>query len=220
MPSTGKREDGQRLSPEEAASFIAAGRRIAAHDLVRFSSGNCSWRVAPDLVALTAKGAWLGELTEAEIALCRLEDGEVLGEAAPSVEAGLHLGILRARPDVDVVLHCQPPAATAVACSRIVERSFDVIPEVPFYCGEVAVVEYLAPGSPHLAEAVTAAGRSHDVVVLRNHGLVVAGRDFTDVVQKAGFFELACWIVVHGHGVRPLAPGDAAALRERAAREV
>ena len=209
----------EQLSDAQIERFIAAGRQIAGADLVRYSSGNLSWRVEADLVAVTARGAWLGHLTPDRIALVDLTTGAPRNEVACSVEAGFHRGILSERADIHVVLHCQSPYATALACGPCDEVSFDIIPEIPFYVGEVGVIPYGTPGSPELAASVVAAMRSHDLVILRNHGQVVGGRDFTDVVQKAGFFEFACELLTHGAATRPMAPDAVRALRERAARE-
>ena len=38
--------------------------------------------------------------------------------------------------------------------------------------------------------------KNHDLVVLKNHGQVVVGKSFDDVIQKALFFELACGIIM------------------------
>ena len=103
---------------ERIREFIAACRRVAMADLVRFSSGNMSCRLDDALMAVTAKGAWLGELERDRVALCRIADGAPAGGPTPSVESGFHAGIYRVRPDVAVVLHCQSPCATAVACGR------------------------------------------------------------------------------------------------------
>jgi len=70
-----------------------------------------------------------------------------------------------------------------------------VIPELPIYVGEPAVVKYSPPGSKELADETIAAMQGHDLAILQNHGQVVVGKDFNDTIQKAGFFELACQIL-------------------------
>ena len=85
--------------------------------------------------------------------------------------------------------------------------------EIPFYIGPVARVPYLLPGSRDLAEAVTAAMRDHDMVVMGNHGQVTVARDLEHVIQNAEFFELACGIIVRGGpAVTPLSDEMAAEL--------
>ena len=54
----------------------------------------------------------------------------------------------------------------------------------------------LTPSSKELAEKVVSAVQTHDLVILQNHGQVVLGEDFDDAIQKAGFFELACQILM------------------------
>jgi len=192
------------ISRDRIQAFIDGCRRVAAADLVRYSSGNMSWRVGGGLMLVTAKGAWLGELTPDDVAVCRIEDRASLNGKTPSVESGFHAGVFLARPDVDVVLHCQSPCATAIACGEPRDYDFWILPEIPFYVGEPAFVDYMTPGSPELATAVIEALKDHDLVVLRNHGQVTVGWDFRDVVQKAGFFEMACDMLLHGHDVRPI----------------
>lgn len=38
--------------------------------------------------------------------------------------------------------------------------------------------------------------KGHDAVLLSNHGQVVSGRDFDEVLARALFFEMACRIIV------------------------
>jgi ribulose-5-phosphate 4-epimerase/fuculose-1-phosphate aldolase len=46
---------------------------------------------------------------------------------------------------------------------------------------------------------VTESMKTHDLVVLQNHGQVVVGKSFDDVIQKALFFELACGIIMRSN---------------------
>ena len=204
----------------EIKAFIAACRRVAGIEPRRFSSGNMSCRLSDGTMAVTVKGAWLGLMDDDHVAVCRIEDGECIKNGkTPSVESRFHAGVLRTRSDVNVVLHCQSPCATAVACGNPVAYNFAVIPEIPFYIGTPAIVEYMTPGSVELADAIIKAMASHDLVVLRNHGQVVTGRTFDDAIQKAGFFELACEILLHGKDICPLPAEGIESLRARSARE-
>ncbi|MHC4738699.1 MAG: class II aldolase/adducin family protein [Planctomycetota bacterium] len=181
---------------EKIKEFVHACHKTAACGLLRCSSGNMSCRLNEELVALSVSRTWLAELGADEVAICRLEDGRCINDKTATVEKPLHLGILRDRNDVNVVLHFQSPFATAIACGRPQDYNFSIIIEVPYYIGDVGIVEYLPPGSAELAEAVVSAMKKHDLVILRNHGLVAAGRDFKEVIEKASFFELACQVLL------------------------
>lgn len=181
---------------EKISEFVAACRKACECGLLRYSSGNLSCRLDDELVAVSASRSWLGEMTADDVVICRLADGEIIGGREPTVESGFHLGTLRCREDMDVVLHFQSAFATAIACGDAKEYNFNVIPEVPVYIGEIGYVDYLPPGSKELADAVVSAMEGHDLAILQNHGQVVVGKDFRDVIQKAGFFELACEILM------------------------
>ena len=199
--------------------FAKGCRQVAAHGLVRCSSGNLSWRIGADRMLIKSSRAWLGEMTRDAIAVCRISDGKPQTDIAPSVEIGFHAGILRRRREMNVVLHFQTPYATALACSRQKSINYDVIPEIPFYLGPIAAVPYLPPGSKALSEAVALAMQTHDLVQLRNHGQVTVGRHFRQAIQNAVFFELACKILCHA-GKEARAMSAKAAQNLRAAHTV
>ena len=187
--------------------FVEACHAVAQHGLVRCSCGNLSMRVDEKRFLVTATGSWMSHLTREQVAVCRLDDGTSPNDKKPSSETGFHAGILRARSDVNVVLHFQTPCATTVACQPANPVDFSFIPEVPFYIGPVARVPYFTPGSDELAAAVTQAMRTHDMVLLSNHGQVTAAKDFEHVLQNAEFFELACQIILlGGNSIAPLDP--------------
>ena len=204
-----------RVSRDKLEAFAAACRQAAQHALVRCSSGNMSARLDEHHMLIKASRAWMADMTPDDVALCRIADGATLNGRTPTVEIGFHAGVLRTRPDVNVVLHFQSSAATALACSTdLPSINFFVIPEMAYYIGPVAVVPYLLPGSAMLADAVVAAMKDHDMAILRNHGQVTAGKDYADAIQKAAFFELACHIILHtAQRASALSPSAIAQLR-------
>ena len=191
--------------------FVAAAHRVAECGLVACGSGNLSWQVDNALMLITTTDSWMANLSQEDVAVCRIMDGVSLDEKRPSKEIGFHIGALREREDVHVVLHFQSPCATTIACLEPMLTDFSVIIEIPHYIGPVAVVPYLAPGSSELAEAVTSAMREHELAILRNHGLVVVGEDFDQATAKATHFELACKIILGAGGQVQFLQEDAAA---------
>ena len=111
------------------------------------------------------------------------------------------LGVLRERPDCDVVLHFQSKYATVVSCMTETPKDFNVTAEVPCHVGrEIPVIPYFRPGSPELAEAVKAALKDHNSALMLKHGQVVCGKTFDEVFERAMFFEMACRIIVLSGG--------------------
>ncbi|MCU6771898.1 L-fuculose phosphate aldolase [uncultured Bacteroides sp.] len=184
------------ITNEQIEKFISEAHRVGDAGLTICSSGNISWRIG-DEVLLSGTGSWVPSLPKEKVAICKLETGEVLNGVKPSMENGFHLGVLRERPDVNVVLHFQSPYATAVACMKELPEDYNVTAEVPCHVGsDIPVVPYYRPGSKELAEGVISALKDHNSVLLKKHGQVVCGKDFDEAFERAMFFEMACRIII------------------------
>lgn len=73
--------------------------------------------------------------------------------------------------------------------------------KVPCHVGsEISVVPYFRPGSQELAQAVIAAMKEHNSILLLKHGQVVCGKDFNQAFERAMFFEMACRIIILSGG--------------------
>ena len=197
------------ITDKQIEEFLAQAHRVGDAGLTICSSGNISWRIGEEAL-VSGTGSWVPSLQKEKVSICRVATSEVLNGVKPSMESGFHLGILRERPDVNVVLHFQSPYATAVACMKEIPSDFNVTAEVPCHVGsEIPVIPYFRPGSPELAGHVVAAMKDHDSILLRKHGQVVCGKDFDEVFEKAMFFEMACRIIIlTGGSYETLSPGE------------
>ena len=154
--------------------FVRQARRVGEAGLTICSSGNLSWRLPDGEVLLSGTGSWVPELTADRVSVCRLDNGEILNGVKPSMESVFHMGVMRERPDVNVVLHFQSPYATAVACMERRPDNFNFTAEMALHVGEeIPMIPYFRPGSPQLAEHVVEAMRTHNSVMLLKHGQVV-----------------------------------------------
>lgn len=187
------------ITEENIEYFVTQARRYGEAGLMLCSSGNLSWRVG-EKALVSGTGSWLPVLTGERVAVCDVVSGLSENGVRPSMESVFHLGVMRERADVNVVLHFQSEYATVVACMKEKPESFNVTLEVPYHVGEIAVIPYYCPGSPELAQAVIDGMREHDAVLMSNHGQVVCGKDFDDVLQRALFFEMVCRIIVQSGG--------------------
>lgn len=184
------------ITQQHIDTFIEQAHRYGNAKLMLCSSGNLSWRVGYEIL-VSGTGSWLPCITPEKVAIYNLPAESRVNDVRPSMESSFHLGILRERPDVNVVLHFQSEYATAVSCMKNMPSNFNVTAEVPAHVGkEIPVIPYLRPGSPELAKAVTEAMRNHNAVLLTNHGQVVCGKSFDEVYERATFFEMACRIIV------------------------
>ena len=184
------------ITEKHIETFVAQAHRVGELGLTICSSGNLSWRIG-DKALISGTGSWVPSLREEQVSVCDVATGEVLNGVKPSMESVFHLGVMRERPDVGVVLHFQSPYATQVACSEVRPKNYNVTAEVPLHVGRVIPeIPFYRPGSPELAEAVVNALRDRNSALMLKHGQVVCGKDFDDVIQRAMFFEMACRICV------------------------
>lgn len=212
MADPGVGHDGGR------AAIVRACRRLDARGLIAGLDGNVSLRLVDGTVLVTPAGRPKHELDEAAIVHCDAA-GSVIAGGRPSSEFGMHLALYAARPDVGAVVHAHPPTATGFAVAGETIAS-DVLPEVIFQVGEVALVPFALPGTGALAEALAPFARDHDAFLLANHGATTVGRTLDDALQRMESLEHAARILLAARQVgtvHRLRESDRAALR--AARE-
>lgn len=187
------------ITEKQIHEFVQQAERVGAAGLTICSSGNLSWRVGNEAL-ISGTGSWLPNLRTDQVAVCEVTTGQTLNGVRPSMESVFHLGIMRERPDVNVVLHFQSPYATQIACSQVRPQNYNVTAEVPLHVGRVIPeIPFYRPGSPELAEAVVQALKNRNSAMMLKHGQVVCGKDFDDVFQRALFFEMACRICVQAN---------------------
>jgi ribulose-5-phosphate 4-epimerase/fuculose-1-phosphate aldolase len=202
-----------------ADDLLAAAHLCARYSLVYAGSGNLSCKAGADAMMITAAGSWMSTLTEKEIVTCAIGSGRILrGKTKPSSESNLHRMIYQANSDAGAALHFQSRRATAISCNKKnASLNFNVIPEFPFYIGDVGFVPALEPGTRKLAEAVSKQSKARKIIIMQNHGIVAVGINLKRVVEMALFFELACGIILaNGSNLSTLPLSIAWRLKARA----
>jgi L-fuculose-phosphate aldolase len=151
------------------------------------TNGNVSVKT-PDGILITPSGVSKAEVTPEMIAALD-RAGTPTGSARASSELRLHLRCYAERADVGAVVHAHPPYATAFAVagqgidsSRLVEMSLTI--------GDVPVAPFAAQGTDAVGDSVAPLLKSHDVILLGNHGAVAVGADLQSAFAKMDSLEL------------------------------
>ena len=177
--------------------LIAASRTLYDRKLIHAAGGNTSVRDG-DFVWISQTGAELGKLSEDKLVKVDLQ-GKLLEGKAPSKEMDMHLAMYRARKNARAVIHVHP--TYSIAFSTLISReSNDVVPPytMAFYvrAGRVPMIPYHPSGSHSLHEAVKALAPAHHAILLRQHGLIVAGADMSTAIGVVEEVEQCCQIAV------------------------
>ncbi len=156
-------------------AIIACGKIAYERHLLMANDGNISVRLKEGIL-ITASGVCKGRLTPADILWLNM-DGTLRRGAdgkRPSSETPMHLEVYRQRPDIYAVLHAHPVFATTLTVAGQ-DFPLDVLPEVLLTLGEVPVTAYATPSSHEDAEVIRELIRSHDALLLRQHGSLTVG---------------------------------------------
>ena len=191
--------ENHAISKEDFCGFC---RLLYESNLVSGVGGNLSVR-ADDRILLTPSGYSLRDVTPEAIVTID-EGGRALNESVPTKDKDMHLGILRARPDINVVCHVHGADIIAVSC--LAQPGPDTIPPVTpgfvYYAYPLAMIPFMVPGSKDLTRTVTEhfIDSSSSALLMQNHGLVTLGKDFNEALNIAEEIDEAARIIILANG--------------------
>lgn len=166
--------------------LIEYGRMAGEKNYTPGISGNLSARCG-DMVVITSSGVANGYLTENDFAVVDFDGNAIEGEK-PSSERMLHIEFYKKRPEMNYVMHVHSPYLTAFASAGIALDD-KISPEI-IYCFEnIPLAEYSIPGSKELVEKTSKYFENYDVVLMANHGVIIAGKDIKDAFYKLDLCE-------------------------------
>jgi len=176
-----------RSDAEARQQIVEITQDLFAHGHLTPTGGNVSATGADsDTIWITPSGMYKGGLTE-EALVCIRDDGTVVeGTNAPSIEFRMHWGSYRARPGSTAAVHTHSPAATAFG---IAGQTFPPINTDAIALADTQIVPWLMPGSPELAEAVSAAIAISRGAILQCHGLMAVGETMRKAANRAMMLE-------------------------------
>ena len=172
------------MSKEEFCRFC---HLLYERHLVTGVGGNMSARIN-DQVLLTPSGCSLRDIRPEEVLSVDIK-GPISERVRPTRDAGMHLALLKARPDVNVVFHVH--GAHIIAATAMLSPGPDTLPPLTpgfvYYAYPLAMIKFITPGTDTLARAVTKElrGKYRKALFLQNHGLVTLGKDFHEALNVA-----------------------------------
>jgi L-fuculose-phosphate aldolase len=177
---------------EARKTVLEAARKISKKGLVVGTSGNISLRLPPEgerqLLAITPTSRHYDSLKVDDIQIVDFDGQKVAGNLQPSIETPLHIGIYRARKNVNAVIHTHSVFASAAAVAGL-----DIPPilddQMAFLGGEIKLAVHALSGTPEQVANVIAALGDRSAVLLPNHGAVGTGRTIHDAFTACELIE-------------------------------
>lgn len=166
--------------------LIEYGRMVGDKNYTPGISGNLSARCG-DMVVITSSGVANGYLTENDFAVVDFDGNAIEGEK-PSSERMLHIEFYKKRPEMNYVMHVHSPYLTAFASAGIALDD-KISPEIIYCFEKIPLAEYSIPGSKELVEKTSKYFENYDVVLMANHGVIIAGKDIKDAFYKLDLCE-------------------------------
>jgi L-fuculose-phosphate aldolase len=185
-------------TPEAEAvkkEICAVGRKLWMRQFVDGNGGNISYRIGPNEVICTPTLVSKYDLTPEDLSMVDLEGNQIAGSKARTSEILLHLEIYKEVPEAKSCVHCHPPHATAYAITGRVPPNL-VIPEFEVFIGKVAISPYETPGTAEFAQTVLPFVKTHNTVLLANHGIICWADTVTHAEWYAEVLETYCWTLM------------------------
>ena len=168
-----------------------AGKEMLRRGLTVETFGNLSIRdTETGLVYLTPSAMPYHTITEDDVVVMDLKGNVVEGYRRPTIEKDLHLGLYRAHPEINAVIHTHPIYSQVFAVLRktippVMDEAAQVLG------GTVQVADYALPGTAELAENVCRAmeGRVR-ACLMANHGAVCVGVNMEQAFKVCTVLEM------------------------------
>ena len=174
------------------ARIAVLGKLLFDRQLTDAAGGNVSVRVG-DLVCLTPRycgSKWQWNLQPSQVLVCDLAGRQLDGDGQLSRESQVHLGLYRAYPDGQAVVHCHAPHALVFAAAC---RPIHPVLEDTLKFGTIGVTRYAPAHSGELAAFIIDGLRGQESRIQKQaaavlapwHGLFVLGKDLDAAFDAA-----------------------------------
>ncbi len=188
--------------------LIWAGKVLVAEGQDDFTRGHISFRLPdkPSLFFMKPHSLGLDEITLENILTIDLEGNVVAGTARRHSEVYIHSEIFKLRPDLHCVIHTHPPYSVALSATGRPMRCYSQ-PGALFYEALGVYTDTINLIRTHeMGAGVAKALGPHRAVLLKNHGVVMAGTSIAEAVVRVIMLENAAMVQMTAEAAGDPAP--------------
>jgi L-ribulose-5-phosphate 4-epimerase len=176
---------------ELRAHVLRTALLLPKYNLVWMAGGTvCARDSQTGYVVVTPSGLDYERLTPEDITVTDMDMNLVEGKYRPSVALSLWTGFMRARPELNAVVHTHSPYATAFS---VAYQPIPVITETmaDWFGHAVQVTRYLSVEDPEFFTLPVEVMGDGYAVLLGNHGPITVGRTLDHALERAVTLEEA-----------------------------
>ena len=176
-------------TPAPSLQLLTAARNLSLLGLNKGTSGNASIRLS-DGFLITPSGMPAEQLSESSMVYMQW-DGTPEAGKKPSSEWRVHMDILKARPEVNAVVHCHSMFATTIACMGRDVPPFNYM--IAAVGGDhIRCAPYALFGTQLLSDTAVSALQGRKACLLAHHGMLALGKDLSQALAIAVEVENLC----------------------------
>ncbi|HSH86201.1 MAG TPA: class II aldolase/adducin family protein [Methylophilus sp.] len=176
-------------TPAPSLQLLTAARNLSLLGLNKGTSGNASIRLS-DGFLITPSGMPAEQLSESSMVYMQW-DGKPEAGKKPSSEWRVHMDILKARPEVNAVVHCHSMFATTIACMGRDVPPFNYM--IAAVGGDhIRCAPYALFGTQLLSDTAVSALQGRKACLLAHHGMLSLGKDLSQALAIAVEVENLC----------------------------
>lgn len=168
---------------EAKKAIIEVGKRMYIRGFVASNDGNISVKVGPNAIWATPTGVSKGYMTPDMLVKLNMDGKVIYGQSKPSSEIKMHLRVYNENSEIMAVTHAHPPVATSFAIAGLqLDRA--ILPEAVVNLGSVPIAPYATPGTQAVPDSIAPYCRSHNAVLLANHGALTWGKEVFEAYYR------------------------------------
>ena len=164
-------------------ALVECGRLMYQRKLITSTDGNFSVRLPNGNILITPAGLAKGRMNPDDMLILNL-NGDVISskpDRKSSTETDMHLEVYKNRENIHAVIHAHPVFATTITVANL-EFPNDILPEVMVTLGNVPITEYATPSSHEDAEVIRPFLKTHNAILLRQHGSLTYGKTLEEAL--------------------------------------
>jgi L-fuculose-phosphate aldolase len=171
------------------------GRRLYQRGFAAANDGNITVRLNDKELLCTPTMVSKGYMKPDDICKVDYDGKQLAGTRKRTSEVLLHLVVYKLNPNVNAVVHCHPPHATAFAVAHEPIPKC-VLPEVEVFLGEVPIARYETPGNQKFADTIAPYVKDCNTILLANHGTVSFGPTLENAYFNTEIIDAYCRILI------------------------